>query len=337
MSQLCVNSVSKRYRQIQSKQGRFAALRGLLSPEYKEIVALSDVSFTVNKGERLALLGQNGAGKSTLVKILCGALAPSSGTVSFNGQIIESQSNDFKKRLGIVFGQRSQLWWELPVDDSLRALKDIYEVSDATFARMVALFDELTGVAHLRRTRTKNLSLGQRALCEILASCIHSPEILLLDEPTIGMDLWVKDSVRSMINVMNREFKITVILTSHDTADIENICDRIVLINAGKLMFDDNVHRFINQHGAFCTVNLIVRDAIDDQSVRRQLDSTGILDFSTDPGNSKGCEITFDKTKIEPSAMLERLSGIFHIDEFRIQGSSLESAIKYAYRKTAAL
>ena len=140
-----------------------------------------------------------------------------------------------------------------------------------------------------------------------------------------------------MINVMNQEFKITVILTSHDTADIENICDRIVLINAGKLMFDNNVHRFINEHGVFCTLNLIARDVIDGQSVRRQLDKTGIVDFSTDPGNSKGCEITFDKTKIEPAAMIHRLSAIFHIDEFRIQDSSLESAIKYAYSKTAAL
>jgi ABC-2 type transport system ATP-binding protein len=337
MSQLCVNAVSKFYRQLQSRECRFAALRNLLSPEYKEITALSDVSFTLNKGERLALLGQNGAGKSTLVKILCGALSPSRGTVSFNGEIIERHSNAFKKRLSIVFGQRTQLWWELPINDSLRALKNIYEVSDETFNRMLALFDELTGVAHLRKTRAKNLSLGQRALCEILASCIHSPEILLLDEPTIGMDLWVKDSVRTMINVMNQEFKITVILTSHDTADIENICDRIVLINAGKLMFDNNVHRFINEHGAFCTVKLIARDVIDSHSVRRQLDGAGIVDFSADPGNNKGCEITFDKTKIEPSAMVERLSGIFHIDDFRIQSSSLESAIKYAYRKTAVL
>jgi ABC-2 type transport system ATP-binding protein len=337
MSQLCVNAVSKFYRQLQSKEGRFAALRNLLSPEYKAVTALSDVSFTVNKGERLALLGQNGAGKSTLVKILCGALSPSRGTVSFNDQIIERHSNAFKKRLGIVFGQRTQLWWELPINDSLLALKDIYEVSDETFDRMVALFDQLTGGAHLRKTRAKNLSLGQRALCEILAACIHSPEILLLDEPTIGMDLWVKDSVRTMINVMNREFKITVILTSHDTADIENICDRIVLINAGKLMFDNNVHRFINEHGVFCTVNLIARDVIDSHSVRRQLDGAGIIDFSTDPGNNRGCEITFDKTQIEPSAMVERLSGIFHIDDFRIQSSSLESAIKYAYSKTAIL
>ena len=189
MNQLCANSVSKFYRQLQSRDGRFAALRNLLSPEYQEITALSDVSFTVNKGERLALLGQNGAGKSTLVKILCGALSPSRGTVSFNGQIIDGHSNAFKKRLGIVFGQRTQLWWELPINDSLRALQNIYEVSDATFDRMISLFDELTGMSHLRRTRAKNLSLGQRTLCEILASCIHSPEILLLDEPTIGLDL----------------------------------------------------------------------------------------------------------------------------------------------------
>lgn len=310
------------------------AIEGL-TKAYPGVVANSDVTFSIGKGEIHALLGENGAGKSTLVKILCGALSPTSGTVSFDGQVIDRHSNSFKKRLGIVFGQRTQLWWELPINDSLRALKTIYEVSDESYARMIALFDELTGMAHLRKTPAKSLSLGQRTLCDVLASCIHSPEILLLDEPTIGLDLGVKDKVRTMINVMNREFRITVILTSHDTADIENICDRIVLINAGKLMFDDNVHRFINEHGVFCTVNLIARNVIDGNTARRQLNGAGIVDFSTDPGNTRGCEITFDRTCIEPAAMIEKLSDIFEIDEFHIQGSSLESAIKYAYSKHA--
>jgi ABC-2 type transport system ATP-binding protein len=335
MTQLRIDLVSKTYRQLKAKEGRFGALRNLFAPEYQDLTALSNVSFDVVKGERLALLGRNGAGKSTLVKILCGALSPSSGKVCFHGQAIDGHSNAFKKRLGIVFGQRTQLWWELPVNDSLAALKTIYEVSDQSYSRMIAMFDELTGMSHLRRTPAKSLSLGQRTLCDILASCIHCPEILLLDEPTIGLDLGVKDRVRSMINAMNREFRITVILTSHDTADIENICDRIVLINSGRLMFDNDVHRFINEHGVFCTVNLIARSVIDGNRVRLELDDTGIVDFCPDPGNVRGCEITFDKTKIEPTAMIEKLSDIFEIDEFHIQGSSLESAIKYAYSKNA--
>jgi ABC-2 type transport system ATP-binding protein len=335
MTQLVVESVNKSYRQLQASDGRFGALRNLFSPVYRKVTALADISFCVDKGERLALLGQNGAGKSTLVKILCGALSPSSGTVRFDGQVIDRHSNAFKKRLGIVFGQRTQLWWELSVNESLQALKTIYEVSDTNYRRMIALFDELTGMAHLRKIPAKNLSLGQRTLCDILASCLHLPEVLLLDEPTIGLDLGVKDRVRAMINEMNRQFRITVILTSHDTADIENICDRIMLINSGRLMFDNNVYRFINEHGIFCTVNLIARGVIDAERVRPRLDDTGIVDFYTDPGNTRGCEITFDKTKIEPAAMLEKLSDIFEIDEFHIQGSSLESAIKYAYSKIA--
>jgi len=302
---------------------------------YLGVQALKGVSFSVKRGSIHALAGQNGAGKSTLVKILCGALSPTSGTVRIDGQLIDPHSNAFKKRLGIVFGQRTQLWWELSVNESLQALKTIYEVSDANYRRMIALFDELTGMAHLRKIPAKNLSLGQRTLCDILASCLHLPEVLLLDEPTIGLDLGVKDRVRAMINEMNRQFRITVILTSHDTADIENICDRIILINSGRLMFDNNVYRFINEHGVFCTVNLVARNVIDADQVRLRLDATGIVAFFTDPGNAKGCEITFDKTKIEPAAMLERLSDIFEIDEFHIQGSSLESAIKYAYSKIA--
>jgi ABC-2 type transport system ATP-binding protein len=208
-------------------------------------------------------------------------------------------------------------------------------VSDANYRRMIGLFDELTGMAHLRKVAARNLSLGQRTLCDILASCLHQPEVLLLDEPTIGLDLGVKDRVRAMINEMNRQFRITVILTSHDTADIENICDRIILINSGRLMFDNNVYRFIDEHGVFCTVNLVARNVIDAELVRLRLDETGIVDFCTDPGNGRSCEITFDKTRIEPAVMLEKLSDIFEIDEFHIQGSSLESAIKYAYSKIA--
>jgi viologen exporter family transport system ATP-binding protein len=335
MTQLVVESVSKSYRQLQASDGRFGVFKNLFSPVYRKVTALADVSFSVDKGERLALLGQNGAGKSTLVKILCGALSPSSGTVRFDGQSIDRHSNEFKKRLGIVFGQRTQLWWELPVNESLKALKTIYEVSDSNYRRMIELFDELTGMAHLRNIPSKNLSLGQRTLCDVLASCLHSPEILLLDEPTIGLDIGVKDRVRAMINEMNRQFRITVILTSHDTADIENICDRIILINSGRLMFDNNVYRFINEHGVFCTVNLVARNVIDADQVRLRLDGTGLVDFFTDPENTRSCEITFDRTKIEPTAMLEKLSDLFEIDQFHIQGSSLESAIKYAYSKTA--
>src|SRR3954466_10001115 len=173
MTQLVVDSVSKSYRQLQGSDGRFGALRNLFSPAYRKVTALADVSFCVNKGERLALLGQNGAGKSTLVKILCGALSPTSGSVRFEGRSIDRHSNAFKKRLGIVFGQRTQLWWELPVNESLRALKTIYEVSDSNYRKMIGLFDELTGMAHLRNIPSKNLSLGQRTLCDILASCLH--------------------------------------------------------------------------------------------------------------------------------------------------------------------
>lgn len=335
MTQLAVTGICKQYKQLQARDEPFGVLRNFFSPVYRNVTALDDISFSINKGERIALLGQNGAGKSTLVKILCGALSPTSGNVTLDGQVIDRHSYAFKKRLGIVFGQRTQLWWELPIIESLKALKVIYEVPDDIYARVISLFDELTGMSRLLKTPAKNLSLGQRTLCEILASCIHLPDILLLDEPTIGLDLEVKDNVRRMINHVNRHFGITVILTSHDTSDIEHICDRILLINAGRLIFDNSMHRFISEHGVFYTLKVTTQHNIDYGQIRIQLVDEGIVEFAADPGNRRGCEITFDKTKIEPMTMVKRIGSLFEIDEFHIQGASLESAIKYAYSKNA--
>lgn len=335
MPQLSIQQVSKTYRQLQAKSGAYAFIRNLLAPDYKHVTALNKVSFDIKKGERLALLGQNGAGKSTLVKIICGALSPSEGKVLLDGKEIQRHSNDFKKRLGIIFGQRTQLWWELPIDESLSALKTIYEVSDQTYMSMLNLFDQLTGMAHLRKIPAKNLSLGQRTLCEILASCIHMPEILILDEPTIGLDLDIKDKVRILINELNRIFNITVILTSHDTADIERICDRIVLINSGKVIFDNSVNNFIDEHGIYFSLNLTAKHLLDTNEIRIKLTRQGIIDLISNPRNDKNCEIIFNKTMIEPMQMIEDLRLMVDLEQFHIQSSTLESAIKYAYKKNA--
>lgn len=336
MAQLSIENVSKNYRQLQAQSGSYAFVKNLISPKYREVNALSNINFDIQKGERLALLGQNGAGKSTLVKIICGALSPTQGRVLLDGKEIQRHSNDFKKRLGIIFGQRTQLWWELPIDESLHALKTIYEVSDQTYKTMLDLFDQLTGMAHLRKVPAKNLSLGQRTLCEILASCIHMPEILILDEPTIGLDLDIKDKVRILINELNRTFKITVILTSHDTADIERICDRIVLINTGRVIFDNGVQEFIDEHSVYFSLNLTATHLLNTADIRIKLNRRGIIDLVSNPRNEKNCEIIFNKTLIEPMRIIEDVKSIVDLEQFHIQSSTLESAIKYAYRKHAS-
>ncbi len=332
-----VEGVTKKFRQLQSRDGKFGSVRNFFKPVYKDVEALSDVSFVIEPGDRVALLGQNGAGKSTMVKILCGALTPTSGSVRFGGRAISQYSNDIKKRLGIVFGQRSQLWWEIPVNDSLKALKAIYDVTDKTYKEMISIFDEMTGMGHLRRTPVRCLSLGQRTLCEILASCIHCPNVLILDEPTIGLDLSVKENVRSMINEINTRFKTTVVLTSHDTSDIENICDRIILVNYGKIIFDNNVDSFMNEHGSSYTVSLTSRSIIDSSLIINIIGENGILKHIERPANVNELEITFDKKKISPMVMMEKVRNLYEIDEFHIRSSSLESAIKYAYKKNTVV
>ncbi len=233
-----VKHLCKTYRVSRRDGGLKQAIKALGKRETQEIRALDDLSFTIGDGEIVGYIGKNGAGKSTTIKVLSGILVPDSGECTVNGRTPWKQRKQHAAEIGVVFGQRSQLWWDVPVVDSFELLQDIYRVDDKTYRRNVEELTELLDLGELLRTPARQLSLGQRMRCEIAASLLHNPKVLFLDEPTIGLDAVSKLAVRSFIQQLNREHGTTVLLTTHDMQDIEALATRILLIGEGKLLLD---------------------------------------------------------------------------------------------------
>jgi len=232
------NDICKSYRVTRREPGFGNAVKSLFKREYNTINAISHISFTIDDGETVGYIGPNGAGKSSTIKILSGILTPDSGTCLVNGQIPWKDRKEYVRQIGVVFGQRSQLWWDIPVMDSFELLQAIYSIPAAKYRNKL---DELTELLHLEellKTPTRQLSLGQRMRCEIAASLLHDPKLLFLDEPTIGLDAVSKIAVRGFIKKMNEEHKTTVILTTHDMQDIEAITRRVILIGKGQKLMD---------------------------------------------------------------------------------------------------
>ncbi|MDE7417325.1 MAG: ATP-binding cassette domain-containing protein [Lachnospiraceae bacterium] len=238
---IAMEHVCKSYKIAKRNAGFGEACKALFHREYEVIHALNDVSFTIHDGEMVGYIGPNGAGKSSTIKILSGILTPDSGTVLVDGRVPFKNRIDHVREIGVVFGQRSQLWWDVPVIDSFELLKDIYLISDSQYKHSLDELTELLNLAELLRSPARQLSLGQRMRCEIAASLLHQPRILFLDEPTIGLDAVSKLAVRDFILKQNQTHKTTVILTTHDMQDIESLTQRILLIGKGQILMDGSL------------------------------------------------------------------------------------------------
>lgn len=238
---ITMEHVCKSYRIAKRNAGFAEACKALFHREYEIIHALNDVSFTIHDGEMVGYIGPNGAGKSSTIKILSGILTPDSGTVLVDGRMPYKNRIEHVREIGVVFGQRSQLWWDVPVIDSFALLKDIYSISDICYRQSLEELTELLNLSELLRSPARQLSLGQRMRCEIAASLLHRPRILFLDEPTIGLDAVSKLAVRDFILRQNQTHKTTVILTTHDMQDIESLTSRILLIGKGQILLDGSL------------------------------------------------------------------------------------------------
>ncbi|MCQ6281185.1 ATP-binding cassette domain-containing protein [Bacillus sp. EB600] len=233
-----VNNLRKEFKAYSSRTGLKGAFRDLLTRNYKIVPAVNDISFSIAKGEMVGYIGENGAGKSTTIKMLTGILMPTSGKIVVNGMNPHKEREKFVSTIGVVFGQRSQLWWDIAVQESFRLLKKVYKVSDAQYNEHMDHVIKTLDIEPLLDKPVRKLSLGQRMRCELAAALIHNPPLLFLDEPTIGLDVLVKLKIREFLKEINEKYKTTILLTTHDLSDIEALCERVVMLDEGRIIYD---------------------------------------------------------------------------------------------------
>jgi ABC-2 type transport system ATP-binding protein len=244
-----VENIGKSFFLAEAKQGRFASVRMLFARKQKEIKAVDNISFSIEEGEFVGYIGPNGAGKSTTIKMLCGILHPTHGKITICDYSPHQQRKQVAANIGVVFGQRTQLWWDLPVRDSFEILQAMYKVDSRSYRRSMEIFNDLLGVHDFLDTPVRKLSLGQRMRADLAAALLHDPPVLFLDEPTIGLDVIAKTKIRAFLKELNQAQKKTILLTTHDMDDIEQLCSRIMLINHGKMMLDTTIAGLRGQIG----------------------------------------------------------------------------------------
>ena len=255
-----VDNLTKEFRTFRRREGVLGALQNLFVREYVTIHAVDHVSFSIEPGEMVGYIGANGAGKSTTIKILTGILVPTGGRVVSNGYVPYRDRTRYTRHLGVVFGQRTQLWWDIAVIESFKLLKEIYEIPDADYRRRLDVFSEILSVKDYLHTPVRKLSLGERMRCDLAASLLHNPPILFLDEPTIGLDVVAKDHIREFLKEINRTERTTVLLTTHDLSDIEELCRRIIIIDKGKILFDGQLAQMKQRLAKYNQVKFYLKD-----------------------------------------------------------------------------
>lgn len=250
------DGISKDFKVVKRQKGLAGAFKSLFKRETTIKHALSDVSFEIAEGDIVGYIGPNGAGKSTTIKIMSGILTPTSGHAEIAGYVPWKNRKEYVKNIGVVFGQRSQLWWDVPVIDSFELLKTIYKIDDQTYNKNLELLTNKLNLKEVLNVPLRQLSLGQKMKCEIAGSLLHSPKILFLDEPTIGLDAVTKLAVRQFVKEINRDLGVTVILTTHDMSDIEALTNKIILIGKGKILFNGSFSEIKRKYGAEKTINV---------------------------------------------------------------------------------
>lgn len=323
----------KEFKKVIKEPGLKGSFKALIKPKKDIVVAAQDISFHVPKGEILGFIGPNGAGKSTVIKMLTGILTPTSGECRINGKIPQNDRKNYVKEIGAVFGQRTQLWWDLPLQETYLVLKEIYEVDDIKFKKRMDFLNEVLELESFIKSPVRTLSLGQRMRADIAASMLHSPKVLFLDEPTIGLDVVVKDNIRQAIMKINKEEKTTVILTTHDISDIELLCDRIVMIDKGKNVYDGSLHELRENYGQ--TRELVFEAdnsaKLTNEKFRKGLNLKGSdLVIESEKNNFK---VRFNSSKIPVGEMLSYTLSLAKVKDISVKDADIEEIIRNLYRQ----
>ncbi len=326
-----VKNVSKTFKVYKKDSGFKGAVKGLFKREKDYIDAVKDISFEIKKGEIIGYIGANGAGKSTTIKMMTGVLTPTSGTIEVNGLIPHDNRIENAKHIGVVFGQRTQLWWDLPLEETFSILKEIYNVEEEAFKERYDYLIELLEIEPFIKQPVRTLSLGQRMRADLAASMLHSPEILYLDEPTIGLDVMVKERIRKAIKEMNEKFQVTVILTTHDMSDIQEMASRIMIIEKGEIIYDGSKEMINKKFGNNRRLDLKIED-LDDEHIKLMQDFVNEQDKNAYVCIEDGAlSVTFDQDVLSVAIIISFAMANFKVFDFSLKDQNIEDIVKKLY------
>jgi len=319
-----VRELRKTFQVARRSSGLLGTLRSLVTPEFKAVQAVDGVSFSLQEGELVGYLGPNGAGKSTTLKVLTGLLVPTSGEIVVNGQVPWQDRTRYVARIGAVFGQRTSLWWDLPLIDSLELLRPMYRIPDVRFRNNLRDFTDLLEMSSFLHTPVRSLSLGQRMRADLAAALMHEPALLFLDEPTIGLDVVAKERIRQFIQHIHENRRTTVILTTHDLSDVEKLCERVIILDHGRMLYDGGltalVERFEGSRSLVVTFGEAVADATLPNLPTPRIEGLQAI-------------YPFDGKEVTAVMLIEQVFARFRVADIEIRRPEIEETIRKIYEQ----
>ena len=322
-----VQELTKEFRTFRRREGVLGALQNLFVREYLTVHAVDHVSFSIERGEMVGYIGGNGAGKSTTIKVLTGILSPTSGRVVANGYVPYRERRHYTKHIGVVFGQRTQLWWDIAVIESFKLLKEIYEIPEADFRRRLDFFSEMLNLKEYLHTPVRKLSLGERMRCDLAASLLHNPPLLFLDEPTIGLDVVAKERIREFLKEVNRAEGTTVLLTTHDLSDIEELSRRILIIDKGHILFDGDLGQMKKRLAKYNQVKFFLKDRSQVPRLA-QIETDGITCERVDELTYL---IRFDREHHSSADVIRQIVNTLEVRDLLVEEEPIEEIVKRIY------
>src|ERR1700683_3291847 len=322
-----VHELCKDFRTFKRREGVWGSIQNLFVRDDRTVAAVDRVSFSIERGEMVGYIGPNGAGKSTTIEMLTGIMVPTSGEIGINGYVPYRQRRQYVKTIGVVFGQRTQLWWDIAVIESFKLLRRIYDVSQRDFDARMEHFDAILNIRDYLHTPVRKLSLGERMRCDLAAALLHNPPLLFLDEPTIGLDVVAKDHIRHFLRAINREFRTTVLLTTHDLDDIEELCRRIMIIDHGKVLYDGHLAQLKQQLLRTKQVKFVLKDRAQIAGVQ-SCSSVGAVVEQVDELTYR---IIFDRAQISTADLIRKILANVEIRDLLIEDEPIEEIVKRIY------